>query len=117
MTCIHCQHDRVRKSGTYGKKRIQRYRCTFCDKTFSEAQEKPLGKLRISVEKAVQIVNCLVEGCGIRATSRLCDVDAKTVLAVLELAGERCQRLMDRKLYGINRFDNVKRAHPRVNGL
>ena len=102
MTCIHCQHARIRKSGTYGKKRIQRYRCTFCDKTFSEPQPKPLGKLRISVEKAVQIVNCLVEGCGIRSTARLCDVDSKTVLAVLEVAGKKCQRLLDQKLRSIH---------------
>ena len=101
MTCIHCQHDKVRKSGSYGKKRIQRYRCTFCDKTFSEPQPKPLGKLRIPVEKAVQILNLLVEGVGINAASRLAGVHKKTVLSILSLAGERCERIMDEKIRNV----------------
>jgi len=28
VTCIRCKHDTAKKFGTYGKRHIQRYRCT-----------------------------------------------------------------------------------------
>lgn len=39
------------------------------------------------------ILNCLVEGNSVRGTARLCGVEKRTVLNVLTLAGEVCQRL------------------------
>jgi IS1 family transposase len=50
------------------------------------------------MDKAVQIVHMLVEGCGIRATARLSQVHRDTVLAVLEVVGRKCKRLMDARV-------------------
>jgi transposase-like protein len=35
MTCRKCNHT-AKKFGTYGKRRIQRYRCISCRSTFSD---------------------------------------------------------------------------------
>jgi transposase-like protein len=40
MTCKRCNHDTAKKFGTYGKRHIQRYRCTECKTTFSEPSPK-----------------------------------------------------------------------------
>jgi transposase-like protein len=37
------------------------------------------------------ILHCLVEGNSVRGTARLCDVEKRTVLNILKLAGERCE--------------------------
>ncbi len=37
----------------------------------------------LPIEKQVQIINALVEGCSIRSTARLVGVEHKTVLRVL----------------------------------
>lgn len=91
----------MKKFGKHGRKRIQRYRCNKCNRTFSEPQEKNLGKMRIEEETAIQIMQHLVESTGIRATSRIVGVHQETVLNLLALAGERCARLLDSKLRDI----------------
>jgi IS1 family transposase len=50
------------------------------------------------MDKAVQIVNLLCEGVGIRAIERLTHVHRDTVLSVLEVAGTKAARLMDAKV-------------------
>jgi IS1 family transposase len=40
------------------------------------------------------ILHCLVEGNSVRSTARLCDVEKRTVLNMLKLAGENCERLL-----------------------
>jgi len=48
----------------------------------------------LPIEKQAQILNALVEGCSVRATARLMDVEHKTVLRVLLRAGKRCETLL-----------------------
>jgi len=45
--------------------------------------------------KIVQIVRCLSEGCGVRATARLCGVDKNTVLEVIRVIGQKAERFHD----------------------
>ena len=100
MTCCYCQ-ARAKKSGKFKTANglVQRYHCLSCGKTFKA--DRPLGDMRISEEKAVQIINLLVEGVGINATSRLAGVHKETVLRVLVLAGERCEQILDEKVRNI----------------
>ena len=66
----------------------------------------------LPVEKQVQIINSLVEGCSVRATARLVGVEHKTVLRVLLRAGERCQRILDVKMRNIQaRYIQVDEMH------
>ena len=94
MTCHSCQ-VKCKKMGVYGKQRIQRYRCMQCRKTFSESQPHLLGDMRIPIEKAEQVLRCILEGCSIRSTERLTGINRNTILSLLVLAGQRCEKLMD----------------------
>jgi len=44
------------------------------------------------------ILNCPVEGNSVRGTARLCDVEKRTVLNILTLAGETCERLFTERV-------------------
>jgi transposase-like protein/IS1 family transposase len=90
------------KAGYYGAKKVQRWKCQQCKKRFSEPQPKPFGAdVRLPIEKVTMILRCLAEGNSIRSTSRLCDVEKRTVLNLLKTAGDRCERFMERTLQNI----------------
>jgi len=96
MTCIRCQHGIAKRFGTYGRRRIQRYRCRACKATFSTPQPKPLPGHYIEINKAVQIVLLLTEGMSIRAIARLTGTHKNTIMALLLTVGRKCQTLTDR---------------------
>lgn len=93
MTCHNCQIQ-AKKFGK-DRKGTQRFRCNNCKKTFSEIQDRPLGAMRLSMEKALQVLQLLVEGCSIRSTERITGVEKKTILSLLERVGERCEMLLE----------------------
>src|SRR5205809_716150 len=96
MTCGKCQSGKIKKFGVYGRKRIQRFRCTSCGATFSVPGPKPLGEHRLNVEKAVQVISFIMEGMSINATSRLTGVHKVTILSLLLTAGDKAQQLLDK---------------------
>src|ERR1700730_16469798 len=103
MTCLKCQHQTCKRFGTYGKRRIQRWRCQSCKPTFAEPQpQSPLGTMRTSTDAAAKALQCLLEGCSIRSTERLTGLNRNTIMRLLEVAGERCEKLMDIKLRNLN---------------
>ncbi len=59
---------------------------------------QPLGDMRLPVEKAEAILKLLVEGMSIRSVERVTQVHRDTILRLLLLAGERCQKLMDSQM-------------------
>jgi transposase-like protein/IS1 family transposase len=97
VTCHNCKCE-CKKFGFFGPQRIQRYRCKQCGKAFSDIPERPFDALRLPPDKAAQVVHMLVEGVGVRATARLSGVHRDTVLAVLEVAGQKCARLLDQRV-------------------
>lgn len=99
MTCHNCQIACNR----FGKHRngLQRFRCSQCRKTFTEDHAQPLGEMRLPMEKAEAILKLLVEGMSIRSIERVTLVHRDTIMRLLLLAGERCQRLMDSKVRGL----------------
>lgn len=58
--------------------------------------------MRIDTAKAAQVVHMLCEGIGIRAISRLTQLDQKTVLNVLATAGDHCARLLHDRVRNVN---------------
>jgi IS1 family transposase len=50
------------------------------------------------LEKAVRVVSLLVEGVGIRATSRLTRLHSNTVAAILAMVGGKCAFFLDRRV-------------------
>jgi transposase-like protein/IS1 family transposase len=100
MNCITCNSEARR----FGKDRkgFQRFQCLACKKTFSEPKEKPLGNMILAEDKALSVLHHLVEGCSIRSTERITGVEKKTILSLLNVVGEKCERLMN------GRIQNVK---------
>jgi transposase-like protein/IS1 family transposase len=100
MTCHSCLIDTV-KAGL-ARNGAQRFKCQQCNKRFTPPTERIFGSdSRLPEEKALMILRCLMEGNSVRSTARLCDVEPKTVLNILTLAGERCERIMADKIRNI----------------
>ena len=53
-------------------------------------------------------LHCLVEGNRVRGTTRLCDVEKRTVLNILKLAGENCERLLTKKIHNAKAQDSLE---------
>jgi transposase-like protein/IS1 family transposase len=100
VTCHYCRAN-CKKSGFYGRTKIQRYRCLQCRKSFSDAQTHILGSMRIPVERAEQVLHCLLEGCSIRSTERLTGINRNTIMSLLLEVGQRCDSLLRRKLQSL----------------
>jgi transposase-like protein/IS1 family transposase len=98
----HCCNGETKKFGRFQNRNriVQRYQCVRCGKTMSESQ--PLDGIRTNMDDAAKVVGMLCEGMGIRAISRLTRLDQKTVLRILESAGEHCSQLLDTKIRNIN---------------
>jgi transposase-like protein len=101
MTCLRCKHTTVKRFGTYGKRRIQRYRCHNCSATFSEPHANPLGTHTVGLDKAAQIINLMVEGMSVRAIARFTGADKNTILSLLLTAGEKCRSVFDAQVRNV----------------
>ena len=100
MTCHNCQN----RSNKHGKDRngVQRYRCLPCRRVFLDPNhERPFGPMRIGQDKAVLALNLLVEGNSIRSTERLTGLHRDTIMDLLVLSGERCERLMNERIRNV----------------
>jgi transposase-like protein/IS1 family transposase len=99
MTCKRCNHTAL-KFGCYGKRHIQRYRCSTCKATFSEYEPK-LGTHYTDPEIAAKALAMMLEGMSVRAISRIVDMDKNTVLSLMLTAGQRAQALFDSRVRAI----------------
>lgn len=99
MTCHSCQSVCKR----FGRHRngLQRFRCRQCKRTFTEEHEKPLDEMRLSPDRAVAVLQLLLEGMSIRSVERVRSIHRDTILKLLVLAGERCQRLLRERIKGL----------------
>lgn len=95
MTCTRCNHSSIKRFGTYGKARIQRFRCKSCNATFTAPRQKPLGAHTIDPIKATQVVTLLCEGMSVRAISRVTGVHKRTILSLLLTAGDKARNLFN----------------------
>lgn len=99
MTCTRCQHQTCKKFGYFGKRRIQRWRCTSCKSTFCQPHERLTRDTMLSnPDAATRAIQCLLEGCSIRSTERLTGLNRNTIMRLLVLAGERSHGLMDQRM-------------------
>ena len=103
MTCHNCQ-ILCKKFGKH-RNGLQRFRCKQCRRTFTEEHARPLDEMRLSIEKAVLCLQLLVEGNSVRSTERITGVHRDTILDLLILAGERCERLLTEKIKGVRARD------------
>jgi transposase-like protein/IS1 family transposase len=102
MTCIRCQHQGAKKFGTYGKRRIQRWRCRNCNSTFADpSAPKPLGSHYTTSEVAAKALTLMLEGMSVRAISRITGLHKHTVLSLMTTAAEKARRLLDSQVRNI----------------
>lgn len=99
MTCHNCQSV-CKKSGKH-RNGLQRFRCNTCKRTFTEDHEKPLDEMRLKMDKALLCLQLLVEGNSVRSTERITGVHRDTILDLLVLAGEKCERLLSERIKGL----------------
>ncbi|QEG34863.1 IS1 family transposase [Bythopirellula goksoeyrii] len=95
-----CNHSERTK---HGKDRLgnQRYKCKSCRTTFVSDETRPLGDMRIDLDKAVVALNLLLEGMSVRATSRMTGMKIGTICDLILHVGENCQRYLDTKIQGV----------------
>jgi transposase-like protein/IS1 family transposase len=100
MTCIRCHHDTARKFGTYGKRKIQRFRCRSCNATFSEPAPK-LGSHYTDPEAAAKALAMMLEGMSVRAISRLTGFHKDTILSLMTTAASKAEAVFDARVRNI----------------
>lgn len=100
MTCHDCRTEYKR----FGKTRRgdQRYRCSLCNRTFQDHQPKPLDGMYLPIEKAELVLRLLLEGNSVSTVERITEVHHGTILKLLVLAGEKCERIMGEKVRNID---------------
>lgn len=95
MNCPTC----LAQTRKYGKDKLgnQRYRCDHCPKTFI-AEKK---QIRIDHKDAILCLKLLVEGNSVRSTERITGIHRDTILNLLNVVGDRCERVMDTHIRNI----------------
>src|SRR5260370_25094209 len=98
---IACGHPEVKRFGR-DRKGNQRFRCLVCGKTWIEQQPKPLGEMRIPLDKAVFVLKLLLEGTSINATVRLTGIAKETILDLLVMVGNRALQFWQDRMKGLS---------------
>jgi hypothetical protein len=92
-------HDNIAIRGKYGKdKDKDLLYCRTCGKRFASTRATAFFGLHLSDDKIGQIIHHAAEGVGVRATSRLLDINKDTVNRVILRAGEHCEIVLSNLL-------------------
>jgi IS1 family transposase len=83
----------------------QRYRCLTCSKRFAERPGRPLGEMRLPVDRAVLVLHMLTEGSSVRTVERVTGTEKRTFLRLLVQVGEGCERLLAETVKGVSALD------------
>jgi IS1 family transposase/transposase-like protein len=73
-----------------------RRKCKDCGGTYGLIPERPLGAMRLDLDKATLCLHLLTEGSSIRSTERITGVHRDTIMRLLRKAGEKCEALLNR---------------------
>jgi transposase-like protein/IS1 family transposase len=99
MTCHNCKVE-ARKHGK-DRKGNQRYYCPSCSKSFVDSQENILDGMYLPTETAALCIALLVEGNSLRSTERLTGVSLPTLLKLLVVAGEKCEKFLESRIKNV----------------
>lgn len=98
MTCHSCRIE-CRKFGK--RKNRQRYQCTQCGKFFTEPRQDCLDGMYLPTEKAEMVLRLLLEGNSVSSVERATEVHHTTILKLLVLVGDKCERIMAEKIRNV----------------
>jgi transposase-like protein len=79
----------------YGKHRRRMLACRTCQGRFSERKGTALFDTRLPHERALDVLQHLQDGCGVRQTARLTGVDKDTVVRYALKAGHHARQTHD----------------------
>src|SRR5579863_3621790 len=99
MTCHNCRTE-CKRDGR-DRKGNQRFQCRQCSKVFLEPREDHLDGMYLPIEKAEMVLKLLLEGNSVSSVERLTEVHHGTILKLLVLAGEKCERIMAEKIRNV----------------
>ena len=92
-------HGNIAFRGKYGKEKDKDLLyCRTCGKRFASTRATAFFGLHLSDEKIAQIIHHAAEGVGVRATSRLLNINKDTVNRVILRAGEHCEIVLSNLL-------------------
>lgn len=94
MECPAC-HSPAKRFGTH-RNGLQRFRCLCCKKTFTKPHRAAFRvEDYLQQPKGQMAIRMLVEGCSIRTVERLTGIRRDSIIDLLLIAGERCEKLMN----------------------
>jgi transposase-like protein len=79
----------------------QRRKCVACKATYGIIPARPLGTMRIDLDRAVLVLSLLTEGTSIRSAERISGTHRDTIMRLLRLAGQKCEALLNRLVRGV----------------
>ena len=92
-------HGNIAIRGKYGKEKDKDLLyCRTCGKRFASTRATAFFGLHLSDKKIAQIIHHAAEGVGVRATSRLLNINKDTVNRVILRAGEHCEIVLSNLL-------------------
>ena len=100
VIAFNCPHEETKKHGR-DRNGNQRFRCKTCGTTFIEERAKPIGDMRIDIDRAVMAINLLLEGMSIRATERITGLHRDTIDDLILVVGENCERFHHDAVVGV----------------
>ena len=91
-----CNQGNIVKAGTYpkGESRNQLLKCKVCGRRFTETRNTVFAHCHYSEKEVSQIISCVIEGNGIRATSRITGKSKNGVNRVILKAGEHAEMIL-----------------------
>jgi transposase-like protein len=92
MIAAVCQHENRRTNGKT-KAGATRFRCKTCGVSWTESTNT-LDGMRIGMDRAAAIITQLCEGSSVRSTARIMGCNTRTVLDLLTMVGECCEKYM-----------------------
>jgi IS1 family transposase len=92
-TCFHRpgEGNIVHRSWTGTHQRIERLRCTACDREFSEREGTLMARSKLPEDTVVQLLQCQRWGVCDEGTADICAVDLKTVHRFQRVAAQRAE--------------------------
>jgi len=104
MIVLSCECKNTKKNGknAAGNPRLK---CKDCGRSWVTDRVKPIGNLRIPLDKAVLCLNLVLEGMSIRATSRISGIDRNTIGDLILAVGDNCERLHERAVQDVPVLD------------
>lgn len=91
-----CENLMIRK--TYGRDKIRYLRCRACQGEFSERKNTALWNSKIPEAKAISVAEHLAEGCSLKGTARLVQVDPGTVRRLNGKVGRHGQQYHEQEV-------------------